>query len=86
MTKYPYAGDGRPYTGPSYRAMAILGGLTGIIAGTLFLLMSIASTPAHAQFRQQSAWQVWSQQCALRNWGGRLPDYCINAYRALTGR
>lgn len=34
MTSYPYAGDGRPYTGPSYGAMALL----GVIAAAFFAL------------------------------------------------
>ena len=52
------------------------------------LIVAALALPADAQgfFRRQTPWQIWSQQCAVRNWGGRLPDYCINAYRAVTGR
>jgi hypothetical protein len=88
MTQYPYAGGSWKFTGPSYKAMAILGVVAALLIGIVIGLCEYASTSAHAQwpFRRQSAWQVWSQQCALRTWGGRLPDYCINAYRAVTGQ
>jgi len=43
MTEYPYAGDGRPYTGPSYRAMAILGILFALTVGFLLALAEYAA-------------------------------------------
>jgi hypothetical protein len=83
MTKYPYAGDGCPYTGPSYRAMVILGVLVALIAGILLGLADYAS--AQSYYRRYTPWQVWSQQCAVRVWR-QIPDYCVSAYRAVTGR
>jgi hypothetical protein len=44
MTQYPYAGDGRPYTGPSYKAMAILGVLTAIAVGILCAVIDTISS------------------------------------------
>ena len=81
---YPYAGESWTFTGPSYRAMAILALLIGLAIGIVLGLCEYAS--AEWYIRRQTPWQVWSQQCAVRYWGGRLPDYCINAYRAVTGR
>ena len=59
MTEYPYAGDGRPYTGPSYRAMAILGVLVAVIAAILLGLCDYATArPTPGQEQQLSPAEV----------------------------
>ena len=58
MTDYPYAGGSWNFTGPSYKAMAILGALTALIIGALIFLASVASSPAHAWSTQQ--WRTYS--------------------------
>jgi len=59
--------------------MVILAILAGLTIGILLGLADYAS----AQGR--TAWQVW-MECVGRYHGGQLPNYCIEAYRAVTGR
>jgi hypothetical protein len=73
MTSYHYAGDGRPYTGSSYRAMVILGVLVGLGIGVFLALCEYATTPAHAWSTQQ--WRTYSY--CVRVWtqtGGSNPE------------
>ena len=59
-------------------------GLTIMLIVLASLMVAIFwPRPAGAQGR--TAWQVW-MECVGRYHGGPLPDYCINAYRAVTGR
>lgn len=43
MTEYPYAGDGRPYTGPSSKAMAILAMIAAVTFGVFCAVVGAIS-------------------------------------------
>jgi hypothetical protein len=58
MTNYPYAGRSWKFTGPSYKAVAILGVLVAMLIGVVIGLCEYASTPAHAWTNAQ--WRTWS--------------------------
>lgn len=58
MTDYSYAGGSWKFTGPSYKAMAILGAALAALIGIVIGLCEYASTPAHAWSTQQ--WRTYS--------------------------
>ena len=52
-----------------------------LTAFILWLVVMLIPSPVKAQGR--TAWQVW-MQCVGRYHGGQLPNYYIQAYRAVT--